>query len=522
MILKRNETLDKVWSFKTPYLAEILDKSNFDKSRITNTSLELAPIRGVHQQDNYPPNQSILFNPQFRFEFPTKMYVNNNKNTKFQIKLNPPLHNSQMYLSTGFPEPHPNFANFYINDTIAGSIIDVALKPEYKVSGKPEFYKFIHLPSIPTTVNANTIDFFKRLNDLMITELEWPAIKEKTVLPRISVIGTDPEFELILNGDVVRARDYFDDYEIGHDGAGTQLELRPNPTDNIEKLIANIKTLFEKVTKQAFAIGTAGNSVAIGSHIHFGGINYLPFPDYHFIKILDSWLYEKLAILNGAARDHFATPGAQRRKSWGFEYRSLPSGIFAHPILAKAVFKLAKCLADKWWNFEQIQMTPNNDNYLEFITPEELDLFNNAKKLKTNNSPKALKTFIANWGLKAKETYFATLIFRDDWPTLSVDSKTIKCGFGNCTIVLFGLKKPNLYSVQAKSSKIPKKVIDNICTLFENQEYIQPITKIDFKHKKEGKFEGDLLIGIPPDFRKGPNGVNYIIQKIGDILWASD
>jgi hypothetical protein len=523
-MVKRSPILDKVWSASRPYFPDLLSKSGFDINRVANFSLELGLVRGSRLEQNYPPTQSILFNSQFRMNFHNRIFkliVPEKK--KFKINLTKELSTSQYQLASGFADPYEYFANLFINEKLAGSVVD--LETKVKDGNAKARLRYLILPSIPTTLNQTTIDFFKRLNDFIITELEWEPVENipTPTSPRISVIGTDPEFELIHNGDVVRACNYFDGHDIGHDGAGSQLEIRPKPTDNIEELITNIKQLFEKITNKSFAIGTAGNSIPIGSHIHFGGINnFAPYPDYMFLQLLDNWLYHPLEILNGAARNHFAQPSAQRRKQWGFEYRSLPSGIFINPTLAKAVFKTAKCLADKWYNFEEIEELPKEKDYLEFLTPEEFSFIKNAKKLKPTDSQKSIKSFMANWKLNEKTQFYATLKFRDEWPTRANDYSQVKCSFGNCTIVLFGLKKRNTYSIINKTTKIPTSILNKIEKLFTTNEFIKPMDKIDFTHKKGNSIEADLLIGVSPDFRRGNQGTTYLFEKLEKILWPQD
>jgi len=144
-------------------------------------------------------------------------------------------------------------------------------------------------------------------------------------------LGADPEFEELLqeNGyePIYTNRTGLEiEDEIGCDGAGAQLELRPKPANTPKELVKNIKQLIELIPP----VSVKGDKYPIGGHIHIG----LPFK-FEYIELLDDFLGRRFLNLSGMARAGYKKLGSYELKPWGFEYRSLPSACYTTPELLR-------------------------------------------------------------------------------------------------------------------------------------------------------------------------------------------
>lgn len=150
-------------------------------------------------------------------------------------------------------------------------------------------------------------------------------------------LGLDPEFEVYTSGRVISARNITlpRDQRIGRDGSGNQVELRPQPSEDPDRLYDSI---LELVQKSENAIGCnlliSGNTYPLGCHIHFGPGNtsqraWWAYVDYTHIVDLLRGAVGDLAYLSGTARGGYLDPRAYEgnKRHGGFEYRALPSCI---------------------------------------------------------------------------------------------------------------------------------------------------------------------------------------------------
>jgi len=162
--------------------------------------------------------------------------------------------------------------------------------------------------------------------------------------------GADPEYELLENGRVIdiRAEGYAKipintHSEIGVDGQGSQLEIRPKPSDTIDGLMSNISKLLKKL--RGFHISTKGDVLAIGGHIHIGIEGNRRFSGEGFrkvVKLLDFYLGDYCRKANGKSREmsDYGRLGDTRTNEHGFEYRTPPSSIFLSPTICKIAFNI--------------------------------------------------------------------------------------------------------------------------------------------------------------------------------------
>jgi hypothetical protein len=223
-------------------------------------------------------------------------------------------------------------------------------------------------------------------------------------------IGADPEFEIYLNSKIVNASSigfYYDHGKIGVDGSGCQLEIRPSPSDNPDQVIENIKNLLTIfVEKCRLKVGVAGNRYPLGCHIHFGGMKATR----DFISVLDYYLGEKLIETSGRARGDYKFLGAWRLQYWGFEYRTLPSSILFDPKVAIAVFKVAKRLAEAYYNEDGVELPPTHSEYERLGITREMEIIDEFAKKWHNIKNKII---LKNWGIELKPQI--SVKFCDEW-----------------------------------------------------------------------------------------------------------
>jgi hypothetical protein len=191
--------------------------------------------------------------------------------------------------------------------------------------------------------------------------------------------GGDPEFELIENGEVVHAS-YANRYigfckglysEIGTDGSENQIELRPIPDNNINKLIDNIKILFRKIDNMKIKLSTKGDIYPLGGHIHIGlknnnKINLSYSGILKIIKLFDYFIGIKTLKISGNGRGRYACKSSIKTKVYankinGFEYRTPPSSIFTCPRICKTTFEICNIIISKLLNNESISISNNPD-----------------------------------------------------------------------------------------------------------------------------------------------------------------
>jgi hypothetical protein len=154
-------------------------------------------------------------------------------------------------------------------------------------------------------------------------------------------LGADPEFELVVRGEVVRAAGFLRGDirlpwgDIGIDGAGSPLELRPVPSESPKVLVSNVGRLLLAVPK---VIGgypsTMCEAFAIGGHVHIGNIREEKFRD--VAGALDNTLGDIFYDLSPSVRirQGYGRRDDWRPQSWGVEYRTPPASMWSHPKVA--------------------------------------------------------------------------------------------------------------------------------------------------------------------------------------------
>lgn len=195
-----------------------------------------------------------------------------------------------------------------------------------------------------------------------IVEVDIP---EKTIE---TTVGCDPEFE-VIDGDTPAPcpSNYGGtdcNIEIGRDGAGCQLELRPK-AGNVDDVIKNIKAL---VPKLKHPISVVGDVYALGGHIHVG-VGNMAEPTNELLWLLDYFMGEETLKLSGRAREGYRKMGAYEMKKWGFEYRTPPSAIFANPEFARLAMMIVKNVTECYVNGRTMKVSipkPIAEDYMNY------------------------------------------------------------------------------------------------------------------------------------------------------------
>jgi len=238
-----------------------------------------------------------------------------------------------------------------------------------------------------------------------------------------TVIGADPEFALIEDGEIQYAGSVPDFAFEGHLGSdGPLAEVRPDPATNIKDFVNNIQKVFESdpqrdyIMKYDWIGGCFFNSpdqqreFGVGGHAHIGtpaqlaelfnngrksGIKNMVFACLQ--KVLDEYISIPMLKIeekdNGVRRrHHYGKFGDYRTDHGRLEYRTLSGMWLVHPELAKytmgavkavshAFFKLAesKDYADKV--FMPSNVNKNFDAYAMF-DQRESDIWKNIEIIK--------------------------------------------------------------------------------------------------------------------------------------------
>ena len=206
-------------------------------------------------------------------------------------------------------------------------------------------------------------DYFYSSEYTKEVEKEIKRINKEFLEGAVFSIGGDPEFEL-LNTAIVHENIFPNivaakkmgivstspNAEIGADGSGAQVELRPEAvTFGINDDPEEVANMFIEKTSNVLSkyasiynhnISAYGQFYSLGHHIHLGSA-YKLIPTQHFLYILDRLIGQPLEKLNTNPRisSKYNKLSAYETKSYGFEYRT-PTGVWSHPILTKFVVKI--------------------------------------------------------------------------------------------------------------------------------------------------------------------------------------
>lgn len=299
----------------------------------------------------------------------------------------------------------------------------------------------------------NEIVNFKEVTQRINEEYSEEEKKEEKCIYKVK-LGADPEFEQLKSWNsysVIPTNIHTyqcDTGEIGVDGAGYQIEFRPDPADTPEEIVDNIGYLFRELT---VPVSIKGDKYPLGGHIHIGLPSELRGNSLirrAVVEILDDFLGRKLLSLSGEARGIYKSLGTYREQPHGIEYRPVPSAYLLNPDFAYLVFKIAKNVVETLLNERTIEYEeePGFYDYIKIakLTEKEYERF--LKHIEEYFEYQG-QPVNKNW-VSVEEIPFI-LRFRDEW---DADNKKIfkeifsqyefqLKSAGIFEVVLYGLKR---------------------------------------------------------------------------------
>jgi hypothetical protein len=263
------------------------------------------------------------------------------------------------------------------------------------------------------THNSTCIEALKELLPRLSKILKKRGKQGPKFTPRFC-FGADPEFELvdrrtrrIVPADEVISGGTSVNDKIGVDGLGSQVELRPDPSENINRFILNVKSVLKDFAHSypCYSLLVKGDRYSLGGHIH---ISIPPFAP--VLKLLDNWVGSHVIELSGGARGSYKRLGAYETKPWGFEYRTPPAAIFLKPDVLKAVLVIMKGVLKAYFN-GGVALYPVEEEIKRLGLErywEVLDKF-------INDYAELDKDILRQWRVSVKVEPKVELSFGDDW-----------------------------------------------------------------------------------------------------------
>jgi hypothetical protein len=342
----------------------------------------------------------------------------------------------------------------------------------------------------------------------------------KGILPMMKVehkisVGCDPEFELLEKGEIVCGCDHFsptiidnDAGNIGLDGAGGQIEIRPQPSNAARGVVDNIKKLLGYFAQRycKYRLAPSSERFPCGGHIHIG---VEPRPNRNFYctltEILDDFIGAPTKRLTNEIRerDGYGCLGDYREQPHGMEYRTPSAAIFRNPRFAEVVLELAGNIAKKLVTGTEItyDVPVGKKELVETgeLTGEKAEFY---LEECGKQGPRSDECLLAAWGVEITEPPCKiTLSFSDDW-TQDVKAQIIQ---------FFENRKP-LYDIEIRLYGLHSA---------RGEVYTFPVPgSTQIEHPHLSTFSGPIF-GFPFSFRAGllpPERVNEILEIVARIL----
>ena len=306
-------------------------------------------------------------------------------------------------------------------------------------------------------------------------------------------VGCDPEFCLADQyGDIVCASDYIDDEyaedDIGVDGSGDQLELRPEP-GTPSQVINNLRELMQRVKDAGFGMRLTAD-FSLGGHIHFG-LGGEVHPSRELLDALDDFIGKPTRHM--CARYGYGALSSYESKNWGFEYRTPSAAIFLFPSIARIILKLAKNIVMKAIRNQVIRYNnpPILEDYVKLgLTKNEAQKLLDFYKTKNYLGYNVIGYWLNNKRIYQRKTYPLTLEFEDRWSFYT---------------------KKNLLE-WAKHMKLKRPITLVLYGLMESRGKVNTIRIPGYgviQHEKS-ESSGGYAIGICYDLRQGANDYKII------------
>ena len=295
-----------------------------------------------------------------------------------------------------------------------------------------------YLPKLNSWILGNWIWHEHYISNVM--KYLWPVLVDRIGLKpcknsilggpkekkeRVTVkIGADPEFELKKNNRVIRASGVINTTDscsdqVGLDGAGDQVEIRPDPGTPGE-VVRSMRTLIKKFSDEHpdLDLTDEGAVYPLGGHIHVGIGSNIDIPR-DLVNILDDFIGRPTIDTSGKARGGYKGLSAVRSQPHGFEYRSTPAAVFQDPNITFITCKVMKNLCEHYFNEETIEYSdvPTAADYMKWggLTKKQAETFINFGK-----DYKSQASIRASWKVspaKVDEVKVFTPVieFRDEW-----------------------------------------------------------------------------------------------------------
>jgi hypothetical protein len=283
-------------------------------------------------------------------------------------------------------------------------------------------------------------------------------------------LGADPEYELVVGDRIVNAWRFYGcngrpstdrrsatdmHTKIGTDGHAETFEMRPDPVKEPIEMLNDLRDLYRQVYSRGHRLAISGNREAIGGHIHFGvgKATYEGGECQGLVQALDDFLGRRLVELSGRARGGYCQLSAQRVQPHGFEYRSLPAAIFAHPRILGIVLQVCRKLADSLNGADFTYEVDGagkatRESMVELVGERNVALLENFieryQEMQRANS--RIEVQVRAWGLATGALPAARATFCDDWSISNrraVEETVAKYGGGmqGAVVEMFGLQE---------------------------------------------------------------------------------
>jgi len=266
-------------------------------------------------------------------------------------------------------------------------LLDLTDCPDFVLIDKTIGFAVIFDPSCFT----GSTEYCEHAKNVILSKFEFKPAPICTC-----TIGADPEFEVFDNGRIINASNAYinKSNHVGLDGSGFQVELRPEPAENPEELIQNIKeALMDYYYNNKYNLCLSGHVYPLGFHLHAAWESSCDSNDAWVIsKQADRFLGQLFLNSSGRARGSYKKlcqyryNSAPYKNRQGTEYRSLPSIIAFSEKHLLIILKVWKLLVDKVIAGEEL---PDNNKVSEeeyfklgLSRAEVQELFAYAKLLK--------------------------------------------------------------------------------------------------------------------------------------------
>jgi len=318
--------------------------------------------------------------------------------------------------------------------------------------------------------SSGMTDWWRRVLEYRpLAKMPAPSRRKPAVRP---TLGADPELTVLNDrGNVIPAASLASSTsaEIGCDGSGDQLELRPSPARTARGLVKNTAALMRECARRwpDLTLSHVGDRLSLGCHIHVANVpDQYPPPD--LIMLLDDFLGRPLLGLSGAARARcgYRRLGAVEghKSHGGWEYRTLPSEIMESPKLMEAVAHGIQTLVRRYYSGRTFKYDERHLGFQDYHTycgwsMEQYARFKEAALKHLALTPDAL---VENWRLKPNRRRRGRaalkMIFNDEWDSdIAADFETlIKAGLRRRRFkpaeraIIFQPQAPVFYGLRAE------------------------------------------------------------------------